>query len=92
MRSSPFALMLAGAVTLVAGAIALGIEVGAYLANYRGIDSDAGLIVFRLEGQLVSYPPFEESVSLTIIGVGIAIIVGALLIGAITWKGRASGR
>lgn len=86
MRHPAVALVFAGAAVVATGVILLVLEVRAYLEDYRGIDSDAGLFVFRLDGVLVSYPPFEVSPTLTIIAVGTAMMVGALLVGAVTWR------
>lgn len=86
------ALLLLGAgglVTLAAIALLVAI-VRRYLDNPSAISSTSGLVVFRTPDGYVAYFPFDPGIAPFLALVGIAIMVGALFVAAMTWRPQSS--
>lgn len=81
-------MFLAGAVLVTAGFATLAEAVGKYLSEPLPIDSSAGLYVFRVDGLLVSYRPFESAGEPTLIGIGIVLVAASVFIAAAMWRPR----
>ncbi len=70
------------------GCASLWMHVTRYLDNPRPIDSNAGLVVFSRDGGYVSYRPYEIGMEPGMIGVGVVLLVAAVLIAAVLWRPR----
>jgi hypothetical protein len=82
-------LLCVAVATLVASSLGLVVHVNAFLAAPLAISSTAGLIVIRNDdGSLVSYEPFEGGPALAGIGLGVVLLVAAVLIAASVWRRR----
>jgi hypothetical protein len=75
-------LLALAAATLVIGMAMVGVSVGRYLGAGQAPSSTSGLRVFRVDGQLVAYPPYHPGVEPLVIGLGIVLLVAALLASA----------
>lgn len=62
----------------------LAVSVAQYLGAGQAPSSTSGLRVFRVDGQLVAYPPYHPGVEPLIIGVGIVLLLAAMLASAAT--------
>ncbi|MDO7882693.1 hypothetical protein [Antiquaquibacter soli] len=80
----PVALLAAaGAGILLGGAAALGLHVADYLEAALPIDSDAGLVVFRVGGGYYSYRPFEVGIEPWLLAAGLGMLVAAAFLAAV---------
>lgn len=82
------ALVLLGAGGAIAvGSVALLVSiVRRYLDNPSAISSTSGLVVFRTPTGYVAYYPFDPGIAPAVALVGIALMVGAILVAAMTWR------
>ena len=83
---------------LGAGVLLFGIGAGMfaftavdYLSNPYGVDSFTARRVYRVDDRLVSYDEFAVGSSLKVAGAGLALVAGALVLGAVTWRGPIRG-
>jgi hypothetical protein len=80
-------LFAVAAVVLAVGVASLALFIKDYIENPRALDSDSGLVVFKLESY-VSYPPFEPGIEPTVIGLGIALVAASVFVAAAVWRPR----
>lgn len=77
-----------GAALILFGMSALAVRAADYVADPRAINSNAGLPVFRSPEGYVSYFPFETGLEPTLIGIGVALLAGAVFLAAALWRPR----
>jgi hypothetical protein len=76
-------LLASGAIVLAVG-IALAVaRVVAYLESGQAVSSTSGLVVFRVDGELVQYAPYAAGVEPTLIGFGVAVLVVGVFVAAL---------
>jgi ABC-type nickel/cobalt efflux system permease component RcnA len=80
------ALLGAGLAVVVAGSATLAWSTAHYLDNWRAPSSTSGDRVYRDGDRLVAYPPFTLGLEPTFIALGLAIVVAAIAIAALTWR------
>ncbi len=82
-------MLAAGMVLVAAGLALLARNVQEYLASPTPINSSAGLVVFTVDGNLVSYLPFTLGVEPTLVGIGVVLVVASVFVAAGLWQRRA---
>ena len=81
-------MLAAGGLLIAAGLALLFSNVLEYLANPLAINSSAGLMVFTVNGALVSYLPFVLGAEPLLIGVGVVLVVASVFLTAALWRPR----
>ena len=80
-------LLIAGLLLVVGGVVLLGRSVGEYLGHPLAASSTSGVRVFRLpDGSLGGFEPYTLGVEPLVIGVGLLLVVGAAVVGAVTHR------
>lgn len=83
---TPVLVLLAAGVVLAAAASAMLVRsIVDYIENPLAISSTSGNVVFALPDGYVSYKPFEVGFEATLACIAIALIVGAVFVGAATY-------
>lgn len=83
-------MLWAGVAAIASGTLALARAIAVYLDGGEAISSTSGLPVFETPEGFASYRPLTLSIEPTIIGIGVALVVAALLAAALVWRPRAS--
>lgn len=84
----PPAVAFAGiaALALLAGTSLFAWSVIRYLDSPVAVSSTSGNRVFRVDGELAAYPPFELGLEATVAGLALALLVVALVVAAACWR------
>ncbi len=78
------ALLVVGAVVVAVGSALLARAIGAYLASPLPVSSSSGVSPFRLpDGTFGGYLPLRFGLEPVVIGVGLVLVVAALVVGAV---------
>ena len=78
------ALLGAGVALTLLGGVLLGRAIGAYLSSPLAASSTSGVRVFRMpDGTLGGYEPFVLGTEPLVIGVGLLLVVSAVLLAAL---------
>ena len=76
----------AGLAVIAAGSAVLAWSTARYLDNGHAPSSTSGDRVYRDGDRLVAYPPFVLGLEPIVIALGLAIVVAAIAIAALTWR------
>ena len=78
------ALLVGGLGLTLLGGVLLGRAIGAYLASSLAASSTSGVRVFRMpDGTLGGYEPFVLGTEPLVMGVGLLLVVSAVLLGTL---------
>ncbi|MEP6479481.1 MAG: hypothetical protein ABJB03_08825 [Rhodoglobus sp.] len=78
----PTVLLAIAIATIAAGALLLGSSIAHYLDGGRAPSSTSGIRVFKVGDELIAYPPYVIGWEPLVIGIGLALLVAALLVKA----------
>ena len=79
-------LLVGGALVLAFGLALTAWRVIAYLEAGQAVSSTSGLVVFRVDEQLVQYAPYVATTEPVIIGLGVALLVVAVFLAALGYR------
>jgi hypothetical protein len=82
--------LAAAAALLGVGGWMLAQSISEYIDSPSPLNSAVGLVVFKVDGELVQYGPFAPGPELLLLAAGIVGLVASLVLAAITWKRRAA--
>jgi hypothetical protein len=63
-----------------------------YLDSPVAVSSTSGNRVFRVDGELAAYPPFELGLEPTLAGFSLVLFVAAVVVAAACWRSQPSSR
>ena len=80
------ALLGTGLAVIVVGGATLAWSTARYLDNWHAPSTTSGDRVYRDGDRLVAYPPFTLGLEPIFIALGLAVVVAAVAIAALTWR------
>ena len=83
-------LLVGGGIVLAFGLALTAWRVIAYLESGQAVSSTSGLVVFRVDGELVQYAPYVVGTEPAIVGLGVALLVVAVFVAATRGRSSAS--
>ena len=92
MTRSVRVLLVGGTVVLAAGLALTVWRVAGYLESGQAVSSTSGLVVFRVDGELVQYAPYVAGTEPTVIGLGIALLALAVFVEAAGYRSSSASR
>ena len=80
MRRVVRSLLVGGGIVLAFGLALTAWRVLRYLEAGQALSSTSGLVVFRVGGELVQYPPYVATTEAVIVGLGVVLLVVAVVV------------
>ena len=85
-------LLVGGGIVLAFGLALTAWRVIAYLEAGQAVSSTSGLVVFRVDGELVQFAPYAATTEPVIIGLGVALLVVAVFVAALGYRSSSDSR
>ena len=85
-------LLVGGGIVLAFGLALTAWRAIAYLESARAVSSTSGLVVFRVDGELVQYAPYVAGTEPVIVGLGVALLVIGVIVAALAYGSSSASR